>query len=47
VVQALLHPEARGRTFELYGVPGAPPGDWAGAFAALEPDPRPAEAGGR
>jgi uncharacterized protein YbjT (DUF2867 family) len=47
VVQALLHPEARGRTFELYGVPGTPPDDWARAFAALEPDPRAAGAAGR
>jgi uncharacterized protein YbjT (DUF2867 family) len=44
VVQALLHAEARGRTFELYGEPGVPPSDWAAAFAALAPDARPAGA---
>lgn len=37
-VQALRHPEARGRTFELYGADGSEPADWAAAFAALEPD---------
>jgi len=46
VVQALLHPEARGRTFELYGVPGEPPADWGAAFAALAPDARTAAARG-
>jgi uncharacterized protein YbjT (DUF2867 family) len=44
VVQALLHPEARGRTFELYGVAGTPPDDWASVFGALEPDARAAGA---
>jgi uncharacterized protein YbjT (DUF2867 family) len=36
VAQALTHPEARGKTFELYGEPGAPPADWAARFAALQ-----------
>jgi uncharacterized protein YbjT (DUF2867 family) len=35
VVQALDRPQARGKTFELYGEPGEPRGDWAALFAAL------------
>jgi uncharacterized protein YbjT (DUF2867 family) len=35
VAQAFTHPEARGKTFELYGEPGEPPTDWAPLFAAL------------
>jgi uncharacterized protein YbjT (DUF2867 family) len=35
VAQALAHPEARGKTFELYGEPGEPPTDWAALFATL------------
>jgi uncharacterized protein YbjT (DUF2867 family) len=35
VAQALAHPEARGKTFELYGEPGEPPTDWAPLFAGL------------
>jgi uncharacterized protein YbjT (DUF2867 family) len=35
VAQALSHPEARGKTFELYGGPGEPPTDWAPLFAGL------------
>jgi uncharacterized protein YbjT (DUF2867 family) len=37
-VAALRTPAARGKTFELYNEPGAPPGDWAAAFGALLPD---------
>lgn len=38
-VQALMHEEARGKTFELYGAPGGqPPSDWAVLFAALGTD---------
>lgn len=33
--QALTHPEARGKTFELYGEPGESPTDWAPLFAGL------------
>jgi uncharacterized protein YbjT (DUF2867 family) len=35
VAQALAHPEARGKTFELYGEPGEPPTDWGPLFAVL------------
>jgi uncharacterized protein YbjT (DUF2867 family) len=35
VAQSLTHPEARGKTFELYGEPGEPPTDWAPLFAGL------------
>jgi uncharacterized protein YbjT (DUF2867 family) len=35
VMQALAHPQARGKTFELYGEPGEPPDDWGPLFAAL------------
>lgn len=35
-VEALLHPEARGKTFELYDSADAP--DWTTSFAALLPD---------
>jgi uncharacterized protein YbjT (DUF2867 family) len=35
VAQALTHPEARGKTFELYGEPGDPPTEWGSLFAAL------------
>ena len=35
VAQALTHPEARGKTFELYGEPGAPPTDWGSLFSVL------------
>jgi uncharacterized protein YbjT (DUF2867 family) len=35
VAHALTHPEARGKTFELYGEPGEPPTDWAPLFAGL------------
>ena len=35
VVQALAHPQARGKTFELYGEPGEPPADWGPLFDAL------------
>lgn len=35
VAQALTHPEARGKTFDLYGEPGEPPTDWALLFAGL------------
>jgi uncharacterized protein YbjT (DUF2867 family) len=38
--QALLKGEARGKTFELYNVPGEPPGDWGPLFAALSADRR-------
>lgn len=37
-VGALTHEEARGKTFEVYGEPGPPPGDWGAAFASLSPD---------
>ncbi|MFI6596492.1 SDR family oxidoreductase [Nonomuraea sp. NPDC050536] len=37
-VQALRAPAARGKTFEVYGVPGDPVADWAAAFAKLEGD---------
>jgi uncharacterized protein YbjT (DUF2867 family) len=35
VAQALSHPDARAKTFELYGEPGEPPTDWATLFAGL------------
>jgi uncharacterized protein YbjT (DUF2867 family) len=35
VAQVFTHPQARGKTFELYGEPGDPPSDWAPLFAAL------------
>jgi uncharacterized protein YbjT (DUF2867 family) len=38
VVAALASPSARGKTFEIYGVPGSPPADWSAAFEALSPD---------
>ena len=37
-VQALLHDEARDRTFELYNEPGKSPSDWAAYFAKLAAD---------
>lgn len=37
-VQSLLLPEARGKTFEIYNVPGEPLQDWATSFQALLPD---------
>lgn len=37
-VRALLHPEARGKTFEVYSE-GQGVEDWAAAFRALQPDP--------
>lgn len=37
-VQALLHPEARGKTFEVYAQPGTPPNDWARGFKQLASD---------
>ncbi len=37
-VQALLHPEARGKTFEVYAQPGTPPNDWARIFEQLASD---------
>lgn len=37
---AILEPDARGKTFELYNEPGSPPADWAKTFAALAPDGR-------
>lgn len=37
-VQALLHDEARDKTFELYDEPGEPPSDWAACFAKLAAD---------
>lgn len=37
-VQALLHPEARGKTFEVYAQPGTPPNDWARVFDQLASD---------
>jgi hypothetical protein len=40
-VQALLQPAARGKTFEVYGAPGAPPHEWGALFAALQPDELP------
>lgn len=36
VAQSLTHPEARGKTFELYGEAGEPPTDWAPLFARLQ-----------
>jgi uncharacterized protein YbjT (DUF2867 family) len=36
VAQAFTHPEARGKTFELYGEPGEPPTDWRPLFSALQ-----------
>jgi uncharacterized protein YbjT (DUF2867 family) len=41
VVQTLGHAEARGKTFELYAEPGAPPRDWASLFSGLSPDDSP------
>ncbi len=38
-VEALKHPEAKFRTFEVYRAEGAPVGDWKAKFASLEPDP--------
>lgn len=38
VVAALASPSARGKTFEIFGVPGKPPDDWAAAFDALSAD---------
>jgi uncharacterized protein YbjT (DUF2867 family) len=35
VAAALTHPEARGKTFELYGQPGEPPTDWGPLFSVL------------
>jgi uncharacterized protein YbjT (DUF2867 family) len=40
-VQALKHPGARFRTFEVQRVDGAPVSDWKARFAALKPDPKP------
>ena len=37
-VQALLHPEAREKTFEVYARPGTPPNDWARIFKQLASD---------
>ncbi|WP_214326949.1 NAD(P)H-binding protein [Nonomuraea sediminis] len=37
-VQALRVPTARGKTFEVYGVPGDPVADWQAAFAKLAGD---------
>ncbi len=37
-VQSLLIPEARGKTFELYNVPGQPLQDWSSAFRVLKAD---------
>ena len=37
-VQSLLIPEARGKTFELYNVPGEPWQDWSRAFRTLKAD---------
>jgi uncharacterized protein YbjT (DUF2867 family) len=36
VAQSLTHPEARGKTFELYGEAGEPPTDWGPLFARLQ-----------
>lgn len=38
VVAALGSAHARGKTFEIYNQPGAPPTDWDAAFAALTAD---------
>jgi uncharacterized protein YbjT (DUF2867 family) len=40
-VEALKHPEARNRTFEVSARPGLPVTDWRAKFAALKPDPLP------
>jgi len=40
-VEALEHPEAKFRTFEVHRVDGPPVSDWKARFAALKPDPRP------
>jgi uncharacterized protein YbjT (DUF2867 family) len=37
-VQSLLLPEAQGKTFEIYNVPGEPLRDWAVLFQTLVPD---------
>ena len=38
-VEALRHPEAKNRTFEIHRLEGPPPSDWQARFAALRPDP--------
>jgi uncharacterized protein YbjT (DUF2867 family) len=38
LVRSLLTDAARGRTFELFAESGAAHADWAGLFAALQPD---------
>jgi hypothetical protein len=38
VVAALGSARARGKTFEIYNQPGAPPMDWDAVFAALTAD---------
>jgi NAD(P)H-binding len=38
VVAALGSARARGKTFEIYNQPGAPPEDWDAAFAGLTRD---------
>lgn len=40
-VHALLQPAARGKTFEVYGAPSAPPHAWGALFAAIQPDELP------
>jgi uncharacterized protein YbjT (DUF2867 family) len=37
-VQSFLHPEAQGKTFEIYNAPGASTQDWAALFQTLVPD---------
>jgi uncharacterized protein YbjT (DUF2867 family) len=37
-VQSLLLPEAQGKTFEIYNVPGEPTLNWATLFQTLRPD---------
>jgi uncharacterized protein YbjT (DUF2867 family) len=39
-VEALKHPEAKFRTFEIHRVAGAPVSDWQAKFALLKPDPK-------
>lgn len=38
LVEAVLTPEAAGRTVEVFSAPGAPIEDWAALFAATRPD---------
>ncbi|WP_327145996.1 NAD(P)H-binding protein [Nocardia sp. NBC_01327] len=39
-LQALVHPQARGKTFEVYNTDGPPDIDWAKQFDALDLDPQ-------